>query len=394
MAIREREVLAALRCWVPVMCAVAGCSVVSAVAGCSDAEAARSASTSAGMPAQEPSPDGTLATSAGGAGGLSRLDSMGGTQGASTGASSRARGAAQASAGMGIPSSSASTAGSAGTTPVSAAGARDSVAGTSARVADAGIGAVPAIDAAGAGSAAGAGVLGGTAGVAGRQAGMEAAAGARASGPSFVRLELLGDSITETTCTSQLVFDRLRADGHKNFDLVGTRRNEQGCGVDEPDRDCEGHSGYLVTDLPPGRPKAAELPMWCEADKADVVLMHFGTNDAWNSGVPIADIVSAYSAVLAALRAVQPQVVVFVAQIIPLRPDGCGECDRRVRELNEQIPMWASSESSPESPIYVVDQYRGFDAGQDTGDGVHPNLKGAQKMADAWVAALYERGVF
>jgi lysophospholipase L1-like esterase len=212
--------------------------------------------------------------------------------------------------------------------------------------------------------------------------------------PATWRVELLGDSITETSCTSQLVFAKLRADGHANFDLVGTKRNEQGCGVDMPDRDCEGHSGYLVTDLASGGPKAAEPRMWANADHADVVLMHFGTNDAWNSGIPIAKVLQAYSAVLVSLRAAQPNVVVFVAQIIPLRPDGCADCEARVRTLNDQIPGWAMAESRAESPVFIVDQWSGFDVVADTDDRVHPNLAGAKKMADAWVRALYTHGIF
>ena len=179
-----------------------------------------------------------------------------------------------------------------------------------------------------------------------------------------------------------------------NFDLVGTKQNQQACGVSEPDREVEGHSGYLVTNLVGNGPNAAELPMWCAADRADIVLMHFGTNDAWNSGVPIMDVVSAFSEVLAALRAVQPRVILFVAQIIPLSPDGCPDCERRVRELNALIPTWAASESTTESPVYVVDQWTGFDPGVHADDRVHPNMMGSQKMADVWLAALRAEKIF
>jgi lysophospholipase L1-like esterase len=235
---------------------------------------------------------------------------------------------------------------------------------------------------------------GGEQGAAGAAAAGQGAGGASAMKPSAWRIAMLGDSITETTCMPQLVWSGLRAAGVTNFDFVGTKKNEQGCGVDNPDRDCEGHSGYLVTELASKGPKAAELPMWCTADRADLVMMHFGTNDAWNSGVQIADILSAYSDVIAALRAAQPHVIVLVAQIIPLRPDNCADCESRVRQLNDLIPRWAESVTTPESPIYVVDQWKGFEPGADARDGVHPNMQGSQKMADVWLAALNAHNIF
>ena len=208
------------------------------------------------------------------------------------------------------------------------------------------------------------------------------------------RIAMLGDSITETTCTPQLVWSGLRAQGLSNFDFVGTKQNQQACGVDNPDRDCEGHSGYLVTEIASKGPKASELPTWCTADRADLVMMHFGTNDAWHSDIQIADILSAYSDVVTALRAAQPHVIVLVAQIIPLRPDNCADCETRVRSLNDLIPRWAESLTTPESPIYVVDQWTGFDPGAHTNDGVHPNVQGSQKMADLWLAALRAHNIF
>jgi len=134
--------------------------------------------------------------------------------------------------------------------------------------------------------------------------------------------------------------------------------------------------------------------MWCAADRADLMLMHFGTNDAWNSGIPIMDITRAYSDVLAALRAVQPRVTVFVAQIIPLSPDSCADCERRVCELNQQIPAWAAAESSAESPVYVVDQRTGFDSGTHAYDRVHPKMMGSDRISGVWMDALRAKKIF
>lgn len=211
--------------------------------------------------------------------------------------------------------------------------------------------------------------------------------------PSTWRIVPLGDSITETSCTSQLLWKKLRESGHTNFDLIGSRTNQQGCGVENPDRDCEGHSGYLVTDLATGKSRAAELARWSSENRADVVLMHFGTNDVWNNLAP-AQILQAYADVVASLRRAQPNVIVFVAQIIPMSPSGCAECGERVKALNRQIPAWAENLSTARSPVYVVDQWTGFETARHTYDGVHPTLDGAKKMADAWFAALVQRKLF
>ncbi|HEX4353893.1 MAG TPA: SGNH/GDSL hydrolase family protein [Polyangiales bacterium] len=208
-----------------------------------------------------------------------------------------------------------------------------------------------------------------------------------------LRIEALGDSITEVTCQTQLLERALHERSHREFDLVGTVTNKQQCGVSAPDRDCEGHSGYRVTQIVGSGSDASQLPIWCERDRADVVLMHFGTNDIWHDHLAPTPILNAYSLVVAALRAVQPRVVIFVAQIIPASASDCPDCGNAIQALNRAIPAWAATQTSATSPIYVVDQWTGFDPSGDTSDGVHPNLSGSQKMADTWTAALLQHGV-
>ena len=120
--------------------------------------------------------------------------------------------------------------------------------------------------------------------------------------------------------------------------------------------------------------------------------MHFGTNDVWNN-VSLAEILSAYSEMVDGLRAVNPDVIFFVAQIIDMNPDGCSECSSRVQALNAEIPGWASDKASCASPIHVVDLFAGFNTGSDTSDGVHPNTTGSQKMADVMYQALVAQSI-
>ncbi|WP_159397761.1 SGNH/GDSL hydrolase family protein [Sorangium cellulosum] len=210
-----------------------------------------------------------------------------------------------------------------------------------------------------------------------------------------LRILPLGDSITGSSCYRALLWQKLNENGHTEFDFVGSQTNDSGCSPASYDRDSEGHGGYLVTDL--AGSKYSELEAWCSANPADVVLMHFGTNDVWSSK-PVQTILDAYSVVVDELRKNNPEVVVLVAQIIPMNPINtascstcaCPGCGGRVQALNAEIPGWASSKSTSASPVIVVDQWTGFNAnaGQDTGDGVHPNASGSAKMANKWYDAL------
>jgi lysophospholipase L1-like esterase len=275
------------------------------------------------------------------------------------------------------------------------------------------------------GSSAGSGGVGGTAGVggaagrggaAGTPAGRGGASGPAGSGGASGRggsggaggaianrrIMPLGDSTTASICYRALLWQMLTQAGAR-FDFVGTRNGDPGCGVSGYDRDNEGHGGYIVTDVlkaagtgvrPSGGDSSdpfvsdeRDLATWFDNKPTDIVLLHFATNDVWNNKAP-AMILQAYTTILARLRAANPNVRVLVAQIIPLQPSGCSDCPTRVQNLNAMIPTWASTNSTAASPISVVDQATGFTPATDTGDGVHPNTTGSQKIASKWFNAL------
>ncbi|MBN1917950.1 MAG: hypothetical protein JW889_08590, partial [Verrucomicrobia bacterium] len=187
-----------------------------------------------------------------------------------------------------------------------------------------------------------------------------------------------------------------------NFTFIGTVLNNQACGS-AANVQTQGHGGYLVTylttDSPPqtGKGTLAELTSWA-AEKPDVVLMEYGTNDIWSSIAP-QTILDAYSTVVDEFRSQNPNVIFFVAQITPLNPSGCGQCEANVEALNAEIPDWASGKSTAASPIHVVDIWASLPAAEYvpnssyTSDGCHPNAAGSQLMADAWYAALVAQGI-
>ena len=196
-----------------------------------------------------------------------------------------------------------------------------------------------------------------------------------------------GDSITAVTCWRARLWEELVMHGLTKFKMVGSQDSSGNCNDAMYDGHNEGHSGYLVTNLANEEPNG-EMDTWFSANPPDVVLMHIGTNDVWNK-IATATILSAYGVAIDTLRKYAPNVVIVLAKIIPMAPQGCASCPGGVMQLDAAIPAWAAAKSTAASPIVLVDQWTGFDDTADTVDGVHPNdTTGSQKMADRWYATL------
>lgn len=222
--------------------------------------------------------------------------------------------------------------------------------------------------------------------------------------PEVARIMAIGDSVTRATCWRARLWEQMNQGLPGRFDFVGTLQSDNGCMPTAYDRDNQGYSSSLITEIATGVTTARTCDPACPAmtDLAtafstatpDIALVHFGTNDVWNARSPT-DILNGYSAVVDALRAANPDVRVLVAQIIPMNVTAatcmgctCAGCPTAIPTLNTQIESWATGKATVRSPIIVVDQYTGFDTAADTRDGVHPNEAGSQKMADAWFGAL------
>lgn len=253
-------------------------------------------------------------------------------------------------------------------------------------------GALPAQGGAAAGGAVSkGGTNSGGANSAGASAGRAGAAGSSTHTGAW-KIMPLGDSITATTCYPQLLWQNLKTAGHSNFTFVGSVYNNQGCGLTFPTASgfpTEGHSGELVvTDTNNG-----SVATWFKNNPPDVVVMHFGTNDVWGNGNASTanNIIAAYSTILTQLRAINPNAVLFVAQIIPLNPssNNCSPTNPCNYEatLDALIPAWAASHTTATSPVIAVNLETIFNNGYYpnstyTTDGAHPIKAGAQLMAD------------
>lgn len=134
------------------------------------------------------------------------------------------------------------------------------------------------------------------------------------------------------------------------------------------------------------------IPIWVEAANPDVVLMHLGTNDCW-TGLAPTDTIVYLSSIIDQLRAFNPNVIIFAAQIIPIGA-GLPVGVQNAIELNKLIKSQLPLKSTDDSPLYIVDQTDGFDPVQDLlTDYLHPTVNGSVKMALKWFTAMQNAGL-
>jgi len=197
---------------------------------------------------------------------------------------------------------------------------------------------------------------------------------------SALRIMALGDSITEgdnEAATYRYYLQKdLEADGVA-VDFVGSRS-----GVfrgrprfDDFDPDHEGHWGWTTAEV------LERIDEWAPAARADVVLVHLGTNDFRDDPAVTSGNISA---IIDELRKANPDVVVFLARIIP---SDRAPCERHAA-LNDGIERMGREKSTERSPVEIVRQDEGFDPAVDTYDGTHPNEPGERKIAEKWFRAI------
>lgn len=118
---------------------------------------------------------------------------------------------------------------------------------------------------------------------------------------------------------------------------------------------------------------------------ADIVLLHAGHNH-FAKDDPIQGIIAMHKSILSKIVAINPKVKILVSQVIQ-----SGKLPKYsyIPELNEKIALMVEQLSGEGYPIKLVNQAEGFNWKEDClPDKVHPNIKGAKKMADKWFDAL------
>ena len=91
-------------------------------------------------------------------------------------------------------------------------------------------------------------------------------------------------------------------------------------------------------------------------------------------------------AIIDTLRARNPRIAILLAKIIPTTFSAAAVAN--ITNLNAQLDGLAASKTTPASPVIIVDQYTGFNANDDTWDGIRPSPSGENKMAAKWFTTL------
>lgn len=191
----------------------------------------------------------------------------------------------------------------------------------------------------------------------------------------------LGDSITRGDATQgyRLNLWSQISDGGNDVNMIGSLTSGVPKGFDPHH---EGHSGYTIRQL------ATALPGWLRLyPPPDVVLLHIGTNDLTRIQVtPILSMKQDLGRIIETLRARNPSVRIYVAQIVPAKDVGA---NRRIADYNRAVREVANRHTSSRAPVTVVDMFTGFDRTVDlSNDGIHPSRAGYRKMAERWYSAI------
>lgn len=199
-----------------------------------------------------------------------------------------------------------------------------------------------------------------------------------------IRIMPLGDSITqadtERNSYRRPLWQKLQAADFDTVDFVGSQTENEGGANPNPDFDLdhEGHSGFRTDQI------LLQLDDWIDEAQPDVALIHLGTNDILQ-GQSAESTIEELSQVIDTFRADNPNITIFLAQIIPTALN-----NDELELLNQQIPLLAAEKDQENSPVIVVDQFSGFDLEDDTYDSIHPNSEGENKLAEQWLASFSE----
>ncbi|MDD2305820.1 MAG: alpha/beta hydrolase fold domain-containing protein [Prolixibacteraceae bacterium] len=188
----------------------------------------------------------------------------------------------------------------------------------------------------------------------------------------------IGDSITEGGANFQSylfpLLERLFTAGYQ-FDLVGPRAAKCRIGT----LNHGGFSGKNAEFLD------AHIDSTYRQYPADVVLLHAGHNH-FDTEKPVTGIVRAQESIIRKIQAINPDVKILVAQVIP-----SGKLPKYsyIQELNKGIANAIEKMHNPN--VILVNQAKGFDWQKHTiNDRVHPNEAGAEQMAEVWFQALQQ----
>jgi len=196
-----------------------------------------------------------------------------------------------------------------------------------------------------------------------------------------IKILPLGDSITHGGSARpsyrRSLWLTLTQNGY-NVDFIGSQNDFHS--VSPPDSqldfdlDHEGHWGWETNQI------ADALPNWLNTYTPDIVLIHLGTND-FDRGKPIPDTLQDLESVLTLLRSDNPDVIILLAEIIPMR-------FKNTDTFNQALRNWAIGLSTDQSKLVIVNQHEGYYPLFFNYDKYHPNSWGEKIIAKNWFNAI------
>ncbi|MGH7449726.1 MAG: GDSL-type esterase/lipase family protein, partial [bacterium] len=174
------------------------------------------------------------------------------------------------------------------------------------------------------------------------------------------------------------LFESLSADSDFGpFNFVG--QLESGFGL--PDKDHEGHGGFLTTQL--------DVEDYLARNPADIVLLEIGTNDLSSNRTADA-IAASIGDLVDRIHATAPNATILLGTLLPVIDD---EKNVLASQVNLLLPDIVNNRFSRDFTVYLVDHYSRFVSNanwQDAymADELHPSDRGYEIMAEEWYATL------
>lgn len=196
----------------------------------------------------------------------------------------------------------------------------------------------------------------------------------------------LGDSLTQGVLNQSsyrpFLYQSLQRSGC-NVDMVGSLFGSTKGDPAGVDSNHEGHSEIRTDEI------ANRVTSWAQAAQPDVVLLFAGTNDRFRFYADFQTVDNLVE-IVRNLRSVNPNVVVLVGDIIPLRPSDSSATWQQggVERTNPWLPDMVQALSTNRSPVDLVPMYDNLSIGAHFVDGIHLNARGDAVVAQRWATAL------
>lgn len=139
-------------------------------------------------------------------------------------------------------------------------------------------------------------------------------------------------------------------------------------------RNHAGISGQTISQI------AGRIPTPDFGDPAQIILVHAGTNDIYQSGWEQAPM--RLGALMDKLIDEAPDALLVFSNIIPFPQQA-----QRVMTFNSTVEGMVDERAAAGAHIIFVDQFTDFPTSE-LGDGVHPNKAGYDRMASKWYEAI------